>query len=49
MVKLLILGNLYLFHMKFNDILDKYHYIPYDLRPRSSPMVLNKQSLTLNS
>ena len=49
MAKLMILGNLNLFHTKFNDIIDKYHYIPYDLRPWSSPMVFNIQSLILDS
>ena len=49
MAKLLLLGTLNLFDTKFNDILDKCHYIPYDLRPGSSPMVLNMQSLTLDS
>ena len=49
MAKLSIFGNLNLFHTKFNDILDKCHYIPYDLRPWSSPIVLNMQSVTLDS
>ena len=42
MTELPILGNVNLFHTKFIDILDKYHYVLYDITPYVNPMTLNK-------